>query len=360
MHLSTSSFDRILATGNHTKIILLGLVSGLLLIIAAENLIRFKGGEPDVRDTAELWASQRARASSIGDSALILVGSSRIQLDLDLDVLASSTGKKTVQLAIDGSPYIEVLENLANDESVAGTVLISTTLYKLAPGTSAQRVMKWINVYEKQYKNLWSPTVEQQLKAWLQSVSALYANILPMDKLLPRLIDDQKFQKVYLKTFPSRERDADFSLVKMPEFYLRRVERNLGYPLPVGAYASYEAYKLSVVEITQENYTEFNTDHHRFQRVKSAVNKLKARGVEVIFARFPMSGLVETIADIRFPKVLWNKVTSEFGVRVIDYRDYPQLAYELPDGSHLGITQKAEFTQRFADILLQQNTNDQL
>ena len=145
----TFSFDPDLTSDKHIKAILLGVLIGTLLILATENLIRFKGGAPDVRDTPELWASQRARASSLGEDALILVGSSKIQLDLDLGILAKATGLKPVQLAIDGSPYLEVLENLANDKSVTGTVLISTTLRKLFSGSNAMRVNKWIDVYDK-------------------------------------------------------------------------------------------------------------------------------------------------------------------------------------------------------------------
>ena len=353
-----SSSDRSMSRDRHTKVIFLGLMSGLFLIGATENYIRFKGGEPDVRDTAELWASQRARVSSIGDDALILVGSSRIQLDLDLDTLATSTGKRPVQLAIDGSPFIDVLENLANDRNLAGTVLVSTTLPKLAGGGNAQREKKWINIYEKEYKNLWFPQKEQILKAKLQSVSALYANILPLDKLVPRLLASEKLQNIYLKTQPSRERNADYSLVKMPDFYLQRVERNLGYPLPAEAYESYESYQRTVIRIANENYKEFNADPLRFNRVKSAIKKLQQRDVIVVIARFPMSGLVEGISDIRFPKDIWDKVISDLDVISIDCRDYAQLAYQLPDGSHLDITQKPDFTHKFSEILMQEINPD--
>ena len=353
-----SSSDRSMSRDSQTKIILLGMMSGLLLIVVTENFIRFKGGEPDVRDTAELWASQRARASSIGDDALLLVGSSRIQLDLDLDILATSTGKRPVQLAIDGSPFIDVLENLANDRNLAGTVLVSTTLPKLAAVGNAQRVKKWINIYEKEYKNLWFPQKEQILKAKLQSVSALYANILPLDKFVPRLMESENLAKIYLKTLPSRERNADYSLVKMPDFYLRRVERNLGYPIPLDAYDSYDNYKDSVIKIAKEKYTEFNTDPRQFYRINSAIKKLQKRGVVVVIARFPMSGLVEDIYDIRLPKDLWDKVVSDLDVISIDYRDYAQLAYQLPDGSHLDITQKPDFTYKFSKILMQEINPD--
>jgi len=354
MPSSTSSFDPGMSSDKHIKAVLLGLLTGILLILAVENLIRSKGGEPDVRDTAGLWASQRARASIIGGDALILVGSSRIQLDLDLDILARATGLKPVQLAIDGSPYLEVLENLANDESVTGTVLVSTTMRKLFPGINATRVNKWIAVYQDKYRNLWSPEKEQLIKAKLQSVSALYANIIPLEELIPLLFNNKKkLGEIYLKTLPSRERDADFSLVKMPDFYLRRVQRNLGHPLPAEASISPDNFRDAVIRLTKENYSEFNTDPKKLRRIKAAIEKLKKRDVDVILARFPLSGLVETISDIRYPKGLWDKLVSDLGVRVIDYRDYPKLVYQLPDGSHLDKTQKPQFTRDFSRIFLQ-------
>jgi len=353
MPSSTFSFDPDMTSERHTRAILLGLLMGVFLVLIAENVIRYKGGEADVRDTAELWASQRARASSIGKDALILVGSSKIQLDLDLDILAKATGLKPVQLAIDGSPYLEVLENLAVDKSITGTVLISTTLPKLSPGIDAMRVNKWIDVYENNYNNLWYPKREQLIKAWLQSVSALYANITPLEDLISTVFGNKnKLGGVYLKTSPSRERNADYSLVDMPGFYMRRVERNLGYPLPEEAYASYDSFRDSVINAAKENYSEFSTDPKKLRRIKAAIEKLKYRGVDVIIARFPLSGLVESISDIRYPRKLWNKVVSDLGVRVIDYRDYPELVYQLPDGSHLDKTQKPQFTRDFTGILL--------
>jgi len=354
MPSSTFSFDPDVISGRHTRVILFGLLMGMFLVLITENVIRYRGGEADVRDTAELWASQRARASNIGKDALILVGSSRIQLDLNLDILAKATGLKPVQLAIDGSPYLEVLENLANDKSVIGTVLISTTLRKLSPGIDAIRVNKWLDVYEKKYRNLWYPKREQRLKAWLQSVSALYANITPLEKLIPLIFDNKKkLGEIYLKTLPSRERNADYSLVDMPGFYIRRVERDLGYPLPEEAYASPGSFRDSVIRVTKENYIEYKTDPKKLRRIKAAIGKLKSRGLEVIITRFPSSGLVESISDIRHPRQLWDKVVSGLGVRFIDYKDYPELVYQLPDGSHLDKTQKPQFTRDFTRILLQ-------
>ena len=70
------------------------------------------------------WLHERARASQLGPRALILVGASRIQLGLDLEVLRKETGLEPVQLALDGSGGIPLLAGLARDPSIKGTSLV--------------------------------------------------------------------------------------------------------------------------------------------------------------------------------------------------------------------------------------------
>ena len=66
---------------------------------------------------------------------------------------------------------------------------------------------------------------------------------------------------------------------------------------------------------------------------------------------------MESISDIGYPKILWDDIVSDLGVRMIDYRDYPGLAYQFTDGTHFDKTQKPEFTQRFDMILLEKDTS---
>lgn len=353
MPSSISSFDPGTVTRKHASLILLGLLAGLLLILALENVLRLKGAEPNVKDTAELWASERARASALGKDALILVGSSRIQLDLDLALLEEMTGLKPVQLAIDGSPYLEVLEHLADDPEVTGTILISTTLLKLVPGKYNRRVNDWISTYDTEYRGLWSPRFEQRLTAGLQSVSTLYANSLPIEELIKRLVKQGDMPKIFLKTYPSRERDADYSLVRMPDYYLMRVQRNLGHTVPPSAYVSIEAYREAILGITRDNYRKFSIDPSKYRRIRMAVESLQGRGAKVVISRFPQSGLIEEMTEIRYPKQLWQSVVNDFDAYIIDYRDFPELHFELPDGSHLDKTQKPAFTREFSRILVE-------
>ena len=66
---------------------------------------------------------------------------------------------------------------------------------------------------------------------------------------------------------------------------------------------------------------------------------------------------MESLFDIGYPKVLWDQIVSDLGVRMIDYSDYPVLAYQFTDGTHFDKTRKSVFTQRFDRILLEKDTS---
>jgi hypothetical protein len=352
MPLSTSSFKRALPARTAAKRLLLGLIVGGLLMVVAENWIRLAGGVPNVRDTAELWASQRARASALGDEALVLIGSSRIQLGMDLKAIEHQTGKKAVQLAIDGSAFLDVLDHLADDPTVRGTVLISSGLRKLSSNQENERPRQWIGFYDREYRHLWSPAIEQRFKTALQSTSALYANIIPLDALGPLLLNKGRIVDPYLKTLPSRERNADYLKVKMPEFYVNRVRRHLGHDLPAGSYKNLDEFGREVLRVADAHRPATTPGPENFVRIENALAKLKGRGVKVAIVHFPASGLVRAIDEIRYPKHRWDQVTRVLSATVIDYRDYPQLQFRLVDGAHLDMRQKGEFTRRLAAILI--------
>ena len=76
----------------------------LLGILSFEALGRAKGFTPSLRDSASLWNLSREQANQAGEQALVLAGSSRSQLGIDLDVLAEELpGRVPIQLGVNGS-----------------------------------------------------------------------------------------------------------------------------------------------------------------------------------------------------------------------------------------------------------------
>ncbi|MCH7672935.1 MAG: hypothetical protein IIB72_12300 [Proteobacteria bacterium] len=351
---STSSFERYVPDRGHTRKLLIGLLGGLLLVLLFENLFRTLGVTPNVRETASLWAIQREFAAAPGAEKLILVGASRSQLGVDIEELERLSNKPVVQLAIDGSPYLNVLEHLADDQSVHGTIIIATTLDRLISTPGLSRSDQWIDEYETNYRDRGYLKIENNLVAMLQSASALYANVVPLPAVFSAIIRGNALPPSYIVTQTNRERNADYNLTTYPDIYIARVMRTLDLPLPPREFDDLDQFETAILNVARANLEVAEIDDFDLAMVQTSLTKLRQRGVEVVFVQFPMSGAVEAINNLRYPKVLWDSVMSELDARAIDYRDFPRLDYELVDGSHLDIRQKTEFTRNLFQILERQ------
>ncbi|HEX2099823.1 MAG TPA: hypothetical protein VHF69_04115, partial [Candidatus Synoicihabitans sp.] len=70
------------------------------LTLAWEIHARASGYQPTLNDTPDLWAEAR---SSVAPDSIVLIGTSRMLFDLDLDLLEQGLGRRPKQLAIVGS-----------------------------------------------------------------------------------------------------------------------------------------------------------------------------------------------------------------------------------------------------------------
>ena len=185
----------------------------------------------------------------------------------------------------------------------------------------------------------------------LQSACALYANVVPLTAAFSAIIRGNALPTSYIVTQTNRERNADYNLTTYPDIYIARVMRTLNLPLPPREFDDLDQFETAILNVARENLEVADVDDFDLSVVQTSLAKLRQRGVEVIFVQFPMSGAVEAINNMRYPKALWDKVMSELDARTIDYRDFPQLDYELVDGSHLAIRQITDFTRSLFQIL---------
>ena len=181
-----------------------------------------KGFRTSVTDSEMLWLRERLRASDLGERALILIGGSRIQLGMDLDVLRQKTGLEPVQLAIDGSPPLPILEGLAHDPNIRGTIAVDYYDHFLQPASPTDRA----RLYEEHFRQkthrpqmIDYEVIESYLTSRVRNSLRNYADgARPLTSLLTRIfVRDATPQ--YLVTLPDRSRLADYRLVPMPAFY---------------------------------------------------------------------------------------------------------------------------------------------
>jgi hypothetical protein len=90
-----------------------------------------------------------------------------------------------------------------------------------------------------------------------------------------------------------------------------------------------------------------------FTRTKVAVDKIRARGGQIVFVRTPSSGPMGMGEKMGFPREkFWNKLLDVSGSPGIHFSDYPAIAHFVcPEWSHLSPQDAIVFTKHFIDIL---------
>lgn len=357
MPLSISSFKRLSPDIPWLRIFGAALLISFTFIILMEIRLAQLGYHSTILDSTEHWAKERARASQLGKRALILIGGSRIQLGIDLDTLRKETGLEPVQLAVDGSSFVPVLKGLADDPTIRGTVLVDYYPGSVEGAFSGEYGAA--TAFERAFKkhageqSLFSlASVEKSLAEMLHENLRSFADgATPLMSLQWRIIPNEKASQ-YLVTLPDRSRLADYSLVAMPEFYYKRVARNLGQEKSINLKtADIEQVLKRQVDLQQPNN---NADYIQGARyLRQLITAINTHGGRVLFVAMPTSGMIREIDEKRHPRANFlDLFEKEAGVSVLSSADEPALrSFTCPDGSHLDLRDRSRFTSAMAHSL---------
>ena len=309
--------------------------SSLILVVWHHFNMQNELWKIGTNDSPRLWTEKRLVAKQLGGEGLILVGASRIQLGGDVARMEKLTGKKVVQLAIDGNPYITILEDLISDESISGTIVVSSTVLGFREDkNSKNRAQKYLGHYiSKTNRGFSFATIEgvlsSKLNVWIPSFSSF---------VTPYKYSFWSKERVkgagYLKFNSDRSIDADYSLIDKDFIYAKRIKRHMG----------------DLQDISLQKIKGF-TD--RILHINGLVSSIEKRGGRVIFVRFPTSKKIWEIDEGRYPKEVYWDVFSELSIaRTIHFKDFESLSgFNLPDGSHLDQRDKVKFTENLVDII---------
>jgi hypothetical protein len=314
------------------------------------------GYRPTARDSAARWLAERARASQLGERALILVGASRIQLGLDMDALREGTGLEPVMLALDGSGSDPVLEGLSRDPTIRGTILVD--YYDHAVGVFGDTAEKRQRLYEASdiHAGFWRKPAEhseEALTRMLRERLRIYADgATPLQSIQRRLLSSAASPQ-YLVTRPDRSRVADYSRVQLPAAYHRRAARMLGGEaerLDVLAPGVEENLSRHVASIEAVDNTEFLSSARVLADMSARIH---SRGGKVIFVAMPSSGMVREIETRRRPyDSFWEQFLQLPGIKGVHSAYEPELkGFTCPDGSHLDMRDRAPYTHALIGVL---------
>ena len=326
--------------------ILLGALAVFLLLMAAwEWHWRAYGATPGYRNSDGAWADQRRRINAGEGGKTVLIGSSRMLFDVQLPEWQRATGERPIQLALEGTSPLPVLEDLAADPDFTGRLVVDTTPASLFLGQSGRRASV-VPYYHEQ-----SPS--QRSGHWLSQrfLEPWFAFYDP-DFALPVVLRRQAWpdraglpRRILVRKLSVQEIDRNTYLWHKVEHdpgyqaLTRRIwQVQLGLPLQPMIDTEAKRQKLRD-EVTG--------------RIAAAVAKLRARGVRVVFVRPPSSGPWLAHEQLLAPREdTWEALLQRTGVNGVHFEDYPQLqGYVLPEWSHLGAADAKRFTTALAPLI---------
>lgn len=333
---------------DYLKAFLLTLAIVICFSVSLELYWRQKGFVPSHNDDKIIWAMKRKEVYLPADKATVFIGSSRIKFDLDIPTWEKLTGEEAIQLAVVGTSPRPVLRELAGDEKFKGKLIIDVVegLF-FSPRTfiSEKWAMDGINYFHEE-------TPAQQASAVLNY--GLESNVV--------LLEEGKFGlNNMLNDLELPDRPGVFSFPSFPkEFAVSNADRQSSMtPMFLSNPAFIEKQILNWTKLGGTDKTpgiEGPALEAVFREVKDAVDKIRARGGQVIFVRPPSSGGFLETENLVYPRAkYWDAMLKYTNTPGIHYLDYPKTSnFVCPEWSHLAPADVITYTEELVRILSQE------
>ena len=289
----------------------------------------------DYTDTPGLWAIQRSRAT--GDRT-VLIGSSRMYFDINLAAWAEETdGRRPIQLALVGTSPRGILTELANDSTVSGLVVVGVT-----PGIFFRTRRGYLGDFpERAAKETPAEWLGQRLFMRMERVFAFIdwdtqlgaiIDRLPLP-LRPGMILDRAVRKIS-RTRANRQTWLD-PRIETDSAY-RQLARDIWMDGRVRPSPPPDSVTATIAELARD------------------IARIRARGGDVAFVRFPSSGRFLESERREVPRErYWDRLAKELDAVAIHYADHPALRdYDTPEWSHLSREDAERFTRALIPILM--------
>lgn len=325
------------------RIFLVALLLAAALLAGWELYWRAYGVTPVYRNSDGAWAQQRRRINEGEGGRTVLIGSSRVLFDVQLPVWEKITGERPIQLALEGTSPVPVLEDLAADPDFTGRVLVGVTpgLFFSGRATRGDVIEYYHDQGPSQRSGHWLS--QHLLEPWLafydpdfalatvvkrQAWPARPGVFAPPEVRKLRMQDADRNTRMWRKL----ETDPDYRAMVRRTWAARLFKPPPNMDTPAKAQASIDA---------------------QIARATAAVKTLRSRGVEVLFLRAPSIGPLYAAEERNLPRTqTWDRLLQATGAPGIHFQDYPQLqGYEQPEWSHLSASEADRFTAALVPII---------
>ncbi len=356
MPSSTSSFEtyelkRIIPKHHWMLLALFSVVITAVMTLGWELYCRSLGYEPSINDSTDLWASRRIVLDAEPDRT-VLIGSSRMLFDFDMDVYEQEMGERPVQLATVGTNPLAYLEDLADHPKFSGTVIVGVVpkLFMAPGGPLVAASKKHLDRYRD-----WSPTQKAGhyiARILERRLAFLNKEDLTLNQLLLRWNPPNREQVKVPPTLPphfhtvDEERQGGMTDFAEKTMALQKRIQQIWLPL-------FSPPPPNKGQSPEEQKAEHQkADKRIFDRTKKAVDKIRTRGGKVVFLRLPSTGELRALENKYTPRTqIWDRLLTITAAPGIHFEDYPQLTdFDCPEWSHLNKKDSTEFTRRLIPL----------
>ncbi len=295
----------------------------------------------DLDDSKSHWAVERRKIATGEHDDVVIVGSSRILFDTDLDVWEKLSGRRPIQLALAGTNPRPLLDDIAADPAFTGLVVVEVTPDIFFGDWLGIPEYAGVTDYWKEESP--SDRFGHQVGLFLSRRLAFLDSAYTLTKLVDRvkLPNREDVRAPYLEVWKVWESYDD-----RQTFLWRRIvsdERLREHARLV--WGPFDGKLMDEAAIARA-----------WDQAAAAVAKIRARGGVVVFIRPPSAGLYYEHESHMAPRAkTWDPLlakTQAFGIHFEDYAEMRDL--EVPEWSHLSRASAERFTQAYVEVLMKE------
>lgn len=299
----------------------------------------------DLDDGASHWIEERRRIAAGDHDDVLILGSSRILFDTDLDVWQELTGRRPIQLALPGTSPRQFLERFAAESGFGGLVVVGVT-----PGAFFSEFTTAFPEYlemntawrEESPSKRFGHRVSLALSRHLAFLDDQYRLGTLVERLdipdrpgvrrpfmevwkLSEAFDDRQY-----RLWPRLEADARLR-EHAKAVWMAGPAAGRGPPPP---------------ELLSRILAEVSRD----------VARIRANGGDVVFVRPPSGGALFEREQRNVPRArTWDRLLEETGAFGIHFEDYPEMQrLDIPEMSHLSRESSPRFTRAYVAVLMRE------
>lgn len=333
---------------NLKQALIVAVTLSVVSIVAWEAYWRSQGKIPDLDDDKNLWAVQRAKVEEASKQDVILLGSSRVLFDIQLNEWEKETGVRPIQLACAGSSPLPTFHDIVNNTDFKGTIVVgvtpglffSTTFPEASPMSRAQnRVDYYEDRTYAQRLNHWLSLPLQKNFVFVSTSEEGWSDDIDLKSLLNRVDLGNRTGKPQFppfNAFASIEEDRNNPMSE-------RAEKDTAF-----ANSVQRVWKAFIMSNTNKPDKESTTKYFA-----ADVEKFKKRGGNLILLRCPSSGWLKDGETQFLPRAeFWEYLVKTTNAKAYHYEDYEQLKdLTCPEWSHLSAPDARYFTTEVVKIM---------